>query len=109
MCIPVYNIVLKDKECSWKILDLNDTFCFLFFTRDLTNCYIFQVTVACCSVDILKQLSAEEISRNPEGGSKQRMATLANHLLNQQRHVFNYKTIHFFGFSQALVLYALNH
>lgn len=43
-----------------------------------------EITVACCSVDILKQLSAEEISRNPQGGSKQRMATLANHLLNQQ-------------------------
>ncbi|XP_031125202.1 DNA polymerase alpha subunit B [Ipomoea triloba] len=42
-----------------------------------------EVKVACCTVDILKHLSAEEISRNPQGGSKQRMSTLANHVLNQ--------------------------
>ncbi|CAH9077656.1 unnamed protein product [Cuscuta epithymum] len=43
-----------------------------------------EVKVGCCTVDILKQLSAEEISRNPQGGSKQRMSTLASHLLNQR-------------------------
>ncbi|KAL2484471.1 putative microtubule-associated protein futsch [Abeliophyllum distichum] len=43
-----------------------------------------EVKVACCTVDILKQLSAEEISRNPQGGSKQRMTNLANHILKQR-------------------------
>ncbi|RAL53350.1 unnamed protein product [Cuscuta campestris] len=43
-----------------------------------------EVKVACCTVDILKQLSAEEISRNPQGGAKQRMSTLASHVLNQR-------------------------
>ncbi|KAI7979590.1 hypothetical protein LOK49_Contig296G00001, partial [Camellia lanceoleosa] len=47
-----------------------------------------QVKLGCCTVDILKQLSGEEISRNPSGGSKQRMNRLANHLLSQRRHVF---------------------
>ncbi|CAL5338647.1 unnamed protein product [Camellia sinensis] len=42
-----------------------------------------QIKVGCCTVDILKQLSGEEISRNPSGGSKQRMNRLANHLLSQ--------------------------
>ncbi|KAH6818853.1 DNA polymerase alpha 2 [Perilla frutescens var. frutescens] len=43
-----------------------------------------QVKVACCTVDILKHLSAEEICRNPQGGSKQRLTNLAKHVLNQQ-------------------------
>ncbi|CAI9093266.1 OLC1v1028731C2 [Oldenlandia corymbosa var. corymbosa] len=43
-----------------------------------------KVNFACCTVDILKQLSAEEISRNPQGGSKHRLATLSNHVLNQR-------------------------
>ncbi|XP_051122291.1 uncharacterized protein LOC127245449 [Andrographis paniculata] len=42
-----------------------------------------EVKVACCTVDVLKQLSAEEISRNPQGGSKQRLTNLAKHVLNQ--------------------------
>ncbi|CAL5433557.1 unnamed protein product [Camellia sinensis] len=42
-----------------------------------------QIKVGCCTVDILKQLRGEEISRNPSGGSKQRMNRLANHLLSQ--------------------------
>ncbi|CAL5418738.1 unnamed protein product [Camellia sinensis] len=42
-----------------------------------------EIKVRCCTVDILKQLSGEEISRNPSGGSKQRMNRLANHLLSQ--------------------------
>ncbi|XP_071928815.1 uncharacterized protein [Coffea arabica] len=43
-----------------------------------------EVKLACCTVDILKHLSAEEISRNPQGGSKQRLTTLSNHILNQR-------------------------
>ncbi|KAI7997250.1 DNA polymerase alpha subunit B [Camellia lanceoleosa] len=53
----------------------------------LTNPGIFsanEVKLGCCTVDILKQLSGEEISRNPSGGSKQRMNRLANHLLSQR-------------------------
>ncbi|XP_028081755.1 DNA polymerase alpha subunit B-like [Camellia sinensis] len=53
---------------------------------NLTNPGIFsanEIKVGCCIVDILKQLSGEEISRNPSGGSKQRMNRLANHLLSQ--------------------------
>ncbi|GFQ07420.1 DNA polymerase alpha subunit b [Phtheirospermum japonicum] len=46
-----------------------------------------EVNVACCTVDILKHLSAEEICRNPPGGSKQRLTNLAKHILNQHRHV----------------------
>ncbi|CAL5349680.1 unnamed protein product [Camellia sinensis] len=42
-----------------------------------------EIKVRCCTVDILKQLSGEEISRNPSGGSKQHMNRLANHLLSQ--------------------------
>ncbi|CAL5357787.1 unnamed protein product [Camellia sinensis] len=42
-----------------------------------------QIKVGCYTVDILKQLRGEEISRNPSGGSKQRMNRLANHLLSQ--------------------------
>ncbi|CAL5357786.1 unnamed protein product [Camellia sinensis] len=42
-----------------------------------------KIKVGCCTVDILKQLSGEEISRNPSGRSKQRMNRLANHLLSQ--------------------------
>ncbi|CAL5421122.1 unnamed protein product [Camellia sinensis] len=52
----------------------------------LTNPGIFsanEIKVRCCTVDILKQLSGEEISQNPSGGSKQRMNRLANHLLSQ--------------------------
>ncbi|CAL5357784.1 unnamed protein product [Camellia sinensis] len=58
----------------------------------LTNPGIFsanEIKVGCCTVDILKQLSGEEISRNPSGGSKQRMNRLANHLLSQHRHVLS--------------------
>ncbi|CAL5415567.1 unnamed protein product [Camellia sinensis] len=42
-----------------------------------------EIKVGCCTVDVLKQLSREEISRNPSGGSKQRMNRLSNHLLSQ--------------------------
>lgn len=47
---------------------------------------IFQITVGCCTVDILKQLSSEEISRKPAGApSGDRMGRLATHLLSQHR------------------------
>ncbi|KAL3835659.1 hypothetical protein ACJIZ3_010395 [Penstemon smallii] len=54
--------------------------------RSISNPGVFcanEVKVACCTVDILKQLSAEEICRNPQGGSKQRLTNLAKHILNQ--------------------------
>ncbi|XP_073306796.1 uncharacterized protein [Primulina huaijiensis] len=41
-----------------------------------------EVKVACCNVDILKHLGAEEIYRNPSG-SKHRMTNLAKHVINQ--------------------------
>ncbi|CAL5321174.1 unnamed protein product [Camellia sinensis] len=47
------------------------------------QCWLGLIKVGCCTVDVLKQLSREEISRNPSGGSKQRMNRLANHLLSQ--------------------------
>ncbi|CAI0426108.1 unnamed protein product [Linum tenue] len=58
--------------------------------KSLPNPGIFeanQVRVGCCTVDILKQLSGEELSRNPKDGSppSDRMSRLASHILNQQR------------------------
>ncbi|CAI0425714.1 unnamed protein product [Linum tenue] len=60
--------------------------------KSLPNPGIFeanQVRVGCCTVDILKQLSGEELSRNPKDGSppSDRMSRLASHILNQQRQV----------------------
>ncbi|XP_024025731.1 DNA polymerase alpha subunit B [Morus notabilis] len=44
-----------------------------------------QVKIACCSVDVLKHLSGEEISRNPKGGApSDRMGRLVNHILGQR-------------------------
>ncbi|KAF3431097.1 hypothetical protein FNV43_RR25827 [Rhamnella rubrinervis] len=44
-----------------------------------------QVKMGCCSVDILKHLSGEEISRNPTAGTaSDRMSRLANHILGQR-------------------------
>ncbi|KAL5827008.1 hypothetical protein ACOSQ3_018853 [Xanthoceras sorbifolium] len=44
-----------------------------------------QVKVGCCTVDILKQLSGEELSRNPKDGApSDRMSRLANHILSQR-------------------------
>ncbi|CAH8382709.1 unnamed protein product [Eruca vesicaria subsp. sativa] len=43
-----------------------------------------QVKVGCCTVDVLKHLSVEEISRNPSGVPTDRMARLASHLLRQR-------------------------
>ncbi|KAM6562469.1 hypothetical protein CsatB_022467 [Cannabis sativa] len=54
----------------------------------LTNPGLFeanQVKIGCCSVDILKHLSGEEISRNPAGGGpSDRMGRLVNHILGQR-------------------------
>lgn len=48
----------------------------------------FQIKVGCCTVDVLKQLSGEEMSRcSKDGTSNDRMGRLANHILNQRRHV----------------------
>ncbi|KAL5552508.1 hypothetical protein UlMin_039909 [Ulmus minor] len=54
----------------------------------LTNPGIFeanQVKIGCCSADILKHLSGEEISRHPKDGAPiDRMANLASHILGQR-------------------------
>lgn len=54
----------------------------------LTNPGIFeanQVKVGCCTVDILKQISGEEMSRNPTDGTpSDRMSRLANHIISQR-------------------------
>uniref|UniRef100_A0A5B7C235 DNA polymerase alpha subunit B n=1 Tax=Davidia involucrata TaxID=16924 RepID=A0A5B7C235_DAVIN len=42
-----------------------------------------EVKIGCCTMDILKHLSGDEISRNPPGGTKHRLSTLANHILSQ--------------------------
>lgn len=48
----------------------------------------YQVKIGCCTVDILKHLSGEEMSRNPKDGAiTDRISRLANHILTQQRHV----------------------
>uniref|UniRef100_A0A1J3JR56 DNA polymerase alpha subunit B n=1 Tax=Noccaea caerulescens TaxID=107243 RepID=A0A1J3JR56_NOCCA len=43
-----------------------------------------QVKVGCCTVDVLKHLSGEEMSKNPSGVPIDRMSRLASHLLRQQ-------------------------
>ncbi|XP_047325252.1 DNA polymerase alpha subunit B [Impatiens glandulifera] len=43
-----------------------------------------EVRISCCSVDILKELSQEEISRIPPKEAKQRITRLANHILSQR-------------------------
>ncbi|KAJ6323977.1 hypothetical protein OIU76_011306 [Salix suchowensis] len=44
-----------------------------------------QVKVGCCTVDILKQMSGEEMSRNPTDGTpSDRMSRLANHIISQR-------------------------
>ncbi|XP_043804660.1 DNA polymerase alpha subunit B isoform X2 [Manihot esculenta] len=43
-----------------------------------------QVRVGCCTADILRQLSGEELSRNPKDGTPiDRMSRLASHILSQ--------------------------
>ncbi|GAB4840572.1 hypothetical protein Ancab_021342 [Ancistrocladus abbreviatus] len=53
----------------------------------LTNPAIFdanEVKIGCCTVDILKQLSGEEISRHPKDGSSvDRLSRLATHIISQ--------------------------
>ena len=51
----------------------------------------FQIHFGCCTVDILKQISGEEISHKPPGGKPgDRIGGLATHILKQQRwlHLF---------------------
>ncbi|XP_057845703.2 uncharacterized protein LOC131055078 [Cryptomeria japonica] len=43
-----------------------------------------EITIGCCTVDILRHLSSEEISRIPEGSSNDRLARLATHVLKQR-------------------------
>ncbi|PKA50073.1 hypothetical protein AXF42_Ash021104 [Apostasia shenzhenica] len=43
-----------------------------------------EITISCCNVDILKQLSSEEISRSPVDAPADRISRLATHLLNQR-------------------------
>eukprot|EP01018_Ginkgo_biloba_P022864 Gb_31734 [translate_table: standard] len=43
-----------------------------------------EVTIGCCTVDILRHLSSEEISRIPEGSPNDRLARLATHVLSQR-------------------------
>ncbi|XP_010415340.1 PREDICTED: DNA polymerase alpha subunit B-like [Camelina sativa] len=43
-----------------------------------------QVKVGCCTVDVLKHLSGEEMSKNPIGVPTDRMSRLASHLLRQR-------------------------
>ncbi|CAL0308757.1 unnamed protein product [Lupinus luteus] len=54
----------------------------------LTNPGIFEaneVKVGCCTVDIIKQISGEEISRTAADGKPiDRMSRLANHIINQR-------------------------
>ncbi|GMH31083.1 hypothetical protein Nepgr_032926 [Nepenthes gracilis] len=53
----------------------------------LTNPGIFdaeEVKIGCCTVDILRQLSGEEISRHPkDGSSADRLSRLIKHILSQ--------------------------
>ncbi|KAJ4795175.1 DNA polymerase alpha subunit B [Rhynchospora pubera] len=43
-----------------------------------------EIIFGCCTVDVLKQLSGEEISRNPPNELSDRIGILATHLLKQQ-------------------------
>lgn len=49
-----------------------------------------QVIVGCSTVDIIRHLSGEEISRIPKDGSSgDRLSRLATHIISQRRHVIN--------------------
>lgn len=49
--------------------------------------FVAQIKVGCCTVDILKQLSSEEISRKQaDAPAGDRMGRLATHLLKQRRY-----------------------
>lgn len=50
--------------------------------------FIFQITFGCCTIDVLKQLSGEEISRtSTDTMSGDRMGRLATHILGQRRYL----------------------
>ncbi|KAE8682014.1 hypothetical protein F3Y22_tig00111277pilonHSYRG00081 [Hibiscus syriacus] len=45
----------------------------------------FQVTIGCCTIDILKHLSGEEMSRHPlDGKPNDRLSRLTSHILSQR-------------------------
>ncbi|KAL9226298.1 hypothetical protein vseg_002128 [Gypsophila vaccaria] len=54
----------------------------------LTNPGLFdanEIMVGCCSVDVIKHISGEEISRNPKAGSSgDRLSRLATHIIRQR-------------------------
>lgn len=81
----MFFLILLNLYCAFNFYDMEkaEKLIHLHFV----HCFTYQVKVACCTVDIIKQLSGEEISRNAAGGSKHRMSTLANHILCQRRHV----------------------
>ncbi|KAH8964673.1 hypothetical protein BDL97_04G079200 [Sphagnum fallax] len=43
-----------------------------------------EITMGCCTADVLRHLSSEEVSRAPPGVSSDRMTRLASHLLAQR-------------------------
>ena len=48
---------------------------------------MMQIAIGIFTVDVLRHLSSEEISRIPEQSSNDRLARLSTHILSQQRHV----------------------
>lgn len=44
-----------------------------------------QITFGCCTADVLRHLSSEEVSRTPSGVPSDRITRLASHLLAQRR------------------------
>ncbi|KAF3792765.1 DNA polymerase alpha subunit B [Nymphaea thermarum] len=66
-------------------------FQFIFLCCVFIKLAILQVTVGCCTMDVLKQLSSEEISRLPTDGTQSdRLGRLATHILNQRRSVLSF-------------------
>ncbi|ESQ28529.1 hypothetical protein EUTSA_v10018287mg [Eutrema salsugineum] len=69
---PPFNIHIPDLEHQMTSLSNPGTF------------EANQVKVGCCTVDVLKHLSGEEMSKNPSGATTDRMSRLASHLLRQR-------------------------
>lgn len=44
-----------------------------------------QVSVGCCTVDVLRHLSSEEMARSLPGVSSDRMTRIASHIIAQRR------------------------
>ena len=52
------------------------------------NNFGFQVKIGCCTVDILKHLSGEEMSRHSmDGTPSDRLSRLDSHILSQRRYL----------------------